>query len=408
MWPLLFGIALLKLSIGLHGSLLGLRANLEGFSIGITGLVMSAYFAGFLISSLVTPKMIFRVGHVRVFAALASLASVGVLLHAVFVHPFIWSFFRLVTGFCYAGLYMVAESWLNDKAENTSRGRVLSIYMLAQLMGMSGGQSLLNIADPEGFELFILVSALVSLSLVPILLSVTHVPHFETPSHIGLKALFSLAPLGVATAFGSGLANSVLLSMGAFYATGMGFSIGETSLFMGLAILGGGLLQWPIGRLSDHINRRTVITAVTFLAAFTAMGAIMTSNNPGPVFYGLVALFGGFSLPLYSLASATTNDGLKRDQMVSAGSALILTSGIGSVLGPILVSLTMTSTGPQGFFWYLAGVHGVVGLIALGRMAVKLPMPVEEQKEYQSIPPRATPMATVLAHESPEPDKAGR
>lgn len=403
-WALLLGIALLKLSIGLHGSLLGLRATLEGFSAGSTGLVMSAYFLGFLVSFLVTPKLIMRVGHVRVFAALASLASVAVLLHAIFVNSVAWGFFRLVTGFCYAGLYMVAESWLNDKANNETRGRILSIYMLVQFVGMAGGQLLLNVADPEGFKLFVLVSALVSLALVPILLSVAPVPHFETTSHIGLKTLFSLAPLGVSGAFGSGLASGALLAMGSFYATKIGFSVGETSLFMGAAILGGGILQWPIGRLSDHINRRTVITVTTFLAAITAAWASMVSIHPGPLLFGVIAIYGGFSLPLYSLCSATTNDNLNKDQMIASGSALILISGVGSVLGPILVAQFMTLMGPSGFFWFFVVVHSLVGLFAIFRMTVKAPIPVEDQAEYMSIPPRGTPMATVLAQESPEPN----
>lgn len=406
LWALLFGIALLKLSIGLHGSLLGLRATLEGFSNGSTGIIMSAYFAGFLVSSIITPRMILRVGHVRVFAALASLASVAVLLHAIFINPIVWSFFRLVTGFCYAGLYMVAESWLNVKADNTTRGRILSVYMLVQFVGMSGGQLLLNLADPEGFKLFILVSALVSLSLVPILLSVAPVPNFETTSHINLKALFSLAPLGVTGAFGSGMANGALLSMGSFYATTIGFSVGETSLFMGAAILGGGIMQWPIGRLSDHVQRRTVITVTTFLAAITAALVAMIADSPGPLMFGITALYGGFSLPLYSLCSAITNDGLRKDQMVTAGSALILVSGIGSVLGPIFIAQFMDVVGSHGFFWFFTLIHGLVGLVAIFRMTVKQPIPLAEQSEYLPIPPRGTPMATVLAQESEESSQA--
>ncbi|MBF0380597.1 MAG: MFS transporter [Magnetococcales bacterium] len=396
-WALLLGIALLKLSMGLHASLLGLRATLEGFSAGSTGFLMSAYFVGFLVSSIVTPKLIMRVGHVRVFAALASLASVAVLMHSIFINAVAWGFFRLITGFCYAGLYMVAESWLNDKAENETRGRILSIYMMVQFVGMAGGQLLLNVADPEGFELFVLVSALVSLALVPILLSVAPAPHYAMTSHVGLKSLFSFAPIGVAGAFGSGLANGALLAMGSFYAAKVGFSIVETSLFMGAVIIGGGILQWPIGRLSDHIQRRTVITTTTLLAALTASIATMVSGTPGPLLFALVALYGGLSLPLYSLCLATTNDGLRKEQMVAAGSALILVSGVGAVLGPVVVAQFMTFMGPNGFFWFFAVVHGGVGLIAVVRMTVKEPFPLEQQTEYQPIPPRGTHMATVLA-----------
>ena len=399
-WALFLGIALLNVSIGLHGSLLGLRATLEGFSASSTGFVMSAYFVGFLISSIVTLKMVFRVGHVRVFAALASLASVALLLHSVFVYPLIWGFFRLITGFCYAGLYMVSESWLNDKADNQTRGGILSIYTLVGLMGMSGGQLFLNFADPEGYKLFILVSALVSLALVPILLSVSPAPIFEAPSHLDLKTLFSLAPLGVTGAFICGMANGGLLSMGAFYATRIGFSVAETSIFMGVAILGGGLMQWPIGRLSDFINRRTVIMVTAFLAAATAGWAALITGHPGTALLWVTGLYGGFSLPIYSLCSATTNDGLRKDQMVSAGGALILVTGTGAVLGPILVAQCISFLGPSGFFLFFMGIHSCTVAFALLRMTLKAPFPLEEQNQYRVVPYRATPMSVVLAQES--------
>ena len=399
-WALLLGIVLLNVSIGLHGSLLGLRATLEEFSPGSTGFVMSAYFIGFLISSVVTLDLVFRVGHVRVFAALASLASVVLLLHSVFVYPLTWSFFRLITGFCYAGLYMVSESWLNDKADNQTRGAILSIYTLVGLIGMSGGQLLLNLADPQGYDLFILVSALVSLALVPMLLSVSPAPHIEAHSHLDLKTLFSLAPLGVTGAFICGMANGGLLSMGTFYAIKIGFSVAETSIFMGVAILGGGLMQWPVGRLSDRINRRTVIMVTAFLAAATAGFAALVASHPSTLLLCVIGLYGGFSLPIYSLCSATTNDSLRKDQMVSAGSALILVTGAGAILGPILVAQCISFMGPSGFFLFFMGLHSFTAVFALFRMALKAPIPLEEQGQYQVVSHRATPMSVILAQES--------
>ncbi len=405
-WALFLGIFMLKLSMGLHGTLLGVRATMEGFGTESTGLVMSAYFMGFLFSSFVTPKIIVRVGHVRVFAALASMASIGVLLHVVFVEPFFWGLLRVLTGFCYAGLYMVAESWLNNNATNKTRGRTLSIYMVLQLTGAAGGQFLLNLDDPREFELFVLVSALVSLSLVPILLSVSPEPRFEQTEHIDLKTIFAIAPLGVVGVMGSGMANGALLSMGAVFASERGFSLGEISLFMSVTILGGGLMQWPLGMLSDHINRRLVITGVSALATISAIGVTMT--NPAaadPFLFLLSALFGGFSLSLYSLCLAFTTDFLRKEQMVGASSALILVSGFGSVLGPMLASFIMGSVGPRGFFWFLASVHLTVVAFAIYRMFVKPPLPVEEQGAFIAVPPRATPEVALLI---PDPDDVGK
>jgi MFS family permease len=196
-WALLLGIALMMLGNGLQGSLLGIRASLEGFPTTATGILMSGYFAGFLAGSVLAPKLVARVGHVRVFAALASLASTAILVHVVWVNPVTWTVIRLVSGFCYAGLYVVCESWLNDQATNETRGQLLSIYMVVMLGGAAGGQGLLNLADPSGVNLFILVSVLVSLSLIPMLLSTGQMPPFDAPRPVGIRQLYHVSPTGV-------------------------------------------------------------------------------------------------------------------------------------------------------------------------------------------------------------------
>ncbi len=213
-WALFLGIAMIMLGNGLQGSLLGLRATVEGFATATTGFVMSAYYVGFLLGSSLTPKLVKRVGHIRVFTALASMASAAVLLHAVFTTPAAWTAMRIVTGFSYAGLYVVAESWLNDRATNETRGQLLSVYMVIMVGGMGSGQLLLNVADPAGFELFILVSVLVSAALVPIALTAFAAPDFAAPSHVGVKQLYEISPLGVFGAFGTGIAHGAAFGMG--------------------------------------------------------------------------------------------------------------------------------------------------------------------------------------------------
>ncbi|MDH3229003.1 MAG: MFS transporter [Alphaproteobacteria bacterium] len=401
-WALLLGIALIMLGNGLQGTLLGVRATLEGFHTTVTGFVMTGYFAGFLVGSVLAPKIVERVGHIRVFAALASLASASALAHAVFVDPWSWGAMRLVTGFSYAGLYVVAESWLNDRATNETRGQILSIYMVIAYGGMTLGQLLLNVANPAGFALFALISVLVSLALVPISLTAVSAPPFDAPARVGLRQLYRISPLGVLGGLGTGMANGMVFGMGAVYARAAGMSVGETSLFMGLILLGGLLLQWPVGRVSDVLDRRKVIVAVTVLA--TALGLLL-ALVPGISTHGklgLVFLLGGTVLPMYSLCGAHMNDHLDASQMVAANSGYVLINGLGASLGPVTVSMAMAAAGPGGFFMALAAVLGAIALFAAWRMTRRASVATEDRGLFVAMPPRTSPFAGALSPEAPE------
>ncbi len=378
-WALFLGLGMMMLGNGLQGSLLGIRASAEGFGTGTTGLVMSGYYFGFLAGSLLTPRIVSKVGHVRVFSALASLASVAALVHAIFVEPVTWTAMRFLTGFCYAGLYVVAESWLNDRATNETRGQVLSVYMVVLLGGLAGGQFLLNVADTGGLMLFLLSSILVSLALVPISITAGPAPDFEAPTKIGLLQLYRTSPLGVLGAMGTGFAHGILFGMGAVYAGRIGLSIAEVSLFMSAAIFGGILFQWPIGRLSDRFDRRRLITMVAFLAAILAFAAVSVAGFSQELLFALTLLFGGMTLPMYSLCIAHTNDHLDPKQMVAASGTLVLLGGIGASFGPMSAAGMMGLMGPDGFFMILGGVHAAIGFFAIYRMSRREAAPLEEQ-----------------------------
>jgi len=407
-WALFLGIGLMMLGNGLQGSLLGVRASLEGFTTITTGLVMTGYYAGFLAGSVMGPRMVRRVGHIRAFAALASLASTAVLLHTIFLDAPTWMAIRLVTGFCYAGLYVVAESWLNHQATNETRGQLLSIYMVITYGGVGGGQFLLNLADPGGFQLFILVSVLVSLAVVPMLLSIHPQPSIEAPQPISLFALYRISPLGVVSAFGTGIANGGLFGMGAVYAKTAGHSVPEIALFMAAANFGGVALQWPIGRLSDRFDRRLVLTFVTLgaaVAAFIAVSVtgVLAGTLPVWSIFVVAPLFGGLSLPMYSLGIAHTNDFLEPQQIVAASGGLVLVGGLGAILGPLAVSGVMQALGPTGFFWALGTVHGLIGAFAVYRMIARRARPLAEQGAFVAYP-RTSPLAATLAPKMEETD----
>jgi MFS family permease len=396
-WALLLGIGLLMLGHGLQGTLLSVRATADGFATATTGIVMSGYFTGLIAGSLLTPVLVARVGHVRVFGALASIASTAVLIHALYVHPLVWFLMRFVTGICFCAAFIVAESWLNEKASNANRGQVFAIYMVVQLGGVALGQFLLNLADPEGYPLFVLVSVLVSLAVVPILLSASPAPPIVPRTAVGLVDLFRVSPLGVVGIVAIGLTQAALYAMGPVYARTSGLSLAGISTFMATAILGGVVLQWPVGRLSDLFDRRTVITAVTMLAGIVVAGALFIGGGSPVLLMVLFFLFGGLSLPLYSLCVAHINDFLAPAQMVGASSALLLANGLGAAFGPSLAAFTMSGVGAAGFPLFLAAAHLAVGGFALWRMTRRAAPPLEAQGRAILLPAAPSPVATAVA-----------
>ncbi len=403
-WALLLGVALIMAGNALQASLLGLRGSLEGFSSSLMGLVMSGYYVGFMLSSFITPKGVRSVGHVRVFGALAALAATAILTASLFVTPYVWFFARAVTGFCYAGLYVIAESWINDRSTNETRGRLLSVYMLIQFSGLTAGQAMLNLGDPAGFRLFILVAIVISLAVVPVLLTAKHAPAFAEPAHVSLVQLYRISPLGALGTLGVGMAHSGFFQMGAVFGHKIGLGTAQVSLYMMSAVLGGVVLQWPIGRLSDRFDRRRVLTVVTFAACLISLGAIAGSDISLTALTVAAFFYAGMSLPMYSLCIAHTNDFLKADQMVAASSTLMMLFGIGAIGGPFTVGLLMGSFGPHAYWGYLAVVHALLGLFALYRMTRRASRPVEEQGRFVAMPPNPSPTVASMA---PQPPAAG-
>lgn len=379
---LLIGFGVLMVGDGLQMTLLGLRASLDGFPTAVTGLVMSTFYVGFLGGALYAPRIVERVGHIRVFGALASCASAAVLIHSVMVTPVTWAVLRLLSGFCFAGLFVVTESWLNDRASNENRGQLLSIYIVVSYVGVAAGQLMLNVADPRGYVLFILTSVLISLALVPLLLSAGPAPKFAKISVVSVRELFRISPLGVVGAAGIGMASGAFFSIGPVFGESTGMSVARISVFMTAAVVGCIALQWPVGRLSDLFDRRRVLTIVTFLAALAAVLATLLAERSPTGFLIVTGLFGGLSFSMYSLCIAHANDYLDPEQMVAASGGLVLANGVGAILGPITVSLFMWIGGPVGFFACLAGVHAGIGGFAIYRMIKRPAVPMEEQAPY--------------------------
>lgn len=385
-WPLFFGLALLMIGNGLQGTLLGVRADIEGFGTATTGLIMSLYYFGFLAGTLIAPRLVEDVGHIRVFAALASLASTTVLMHTVFPSVVLWCAVRVVTGFAFAGLFIVIESWLNGLANNKNRGQILAIYILVSYGGMAIGQYLLNLSDPSGATLFILTSVLVSCALVPISLSKRQAPSLPESVRIKLKELYEISPLGVIGAFMSGVGGGTVFAIAPLYGVQSGMDTMQISAFMAALILGGMCFQYPVGWLSDKIDRRIVIILCAGLASVVAFFAAFFPAGWG--LYTVAFVFWGIGVPIYALAIAYTNDHLDANKILAASSSLLLLNGAGACVGPLAVTSVMSLFGPIAFFPALSAIYAATCVFAAYRMTVRKSLPLEEQGAYVGTPAR--------------------
>ncbi len=397
-WALLIGILLLMLGNGLQGTLLGVRGGLEGFSANSMAWVMTGYFIGFLGGSRLAPGLIRRVGHVRVFAALASLISACLVLYAAYPNPVFWLLLRIVVGFCFSGVYVVAESWLNDTATNETRGQTMSAYMIVQMVGLVGAQMILNLADPRGYTLFILISVLVSVAITPILLSINPAPVFQTTKPVTLSRLFRVSPLGVVGSVLLGGIFAALFGMAPVYGTERGMSARDISIFVAAIFLGGLVMQYPIGWLSDRMDRRRLIQFLAVVGMIVAGVGLLLAGNFA-VLLMITFVIGGVSNPLYSLFIAHTNDFLDHEDMAAAASGLIFVNSIGAIAGPLVVGWIMTGFGPEGFFGYLAVLFATMVSYAFYRSTRRDAPGVEETTSYTPVAPTASPVAVEVAQE---------
>lgn len=401
-WPLLLGMGVLMLGAGLQGTLIALRATLEGFAPDVTGVVMSCYYVGYIAGSVGAPTLLQRIGHVRTFAALTALASIAILLKAAWITPLSWSALRLVSGISFAGIYIAAESWLNDRATNDSRGMLLGAYMLTLYGGLGAGQYLLVAADPRGPTLFLFTAVLISLAVVPMSLSARRAPEFHVPRKIRFREIYHLSPMGLVGVVVAGVVTSSLFAMGPVYASLIGLDHSEIATFMGVSIIAAMLTQLPIGRWSDRTDRRNVLIVVCLLAAIVAIAAGTIGTLSKGVLFVLAAAFGGIALSLYSLAASHINDHLDPDQIVAASSSIVLLNGLGSVAGPVVVSTMMRQHGPPAYFFSLAGMLASLVLYAAWRKWRRSAVPAALKVPFVSAQPEVTSgeMMAQVAHDA--------
>lgn len=366
-WPLFLGMFMLMIGNGLQGTLLGLRGEIEGFSTFEISLVMSGYFLGFLGGAQYTPVLIGKVGHVRVFAALGSMISAVLITYSVLVEPWAWMIGRVIIGFCFCGVYITAESWLNDAAENEHRGQALSLYMIVQMAGIVAAQYIVTTADIDGYILFIIPSVLVSLAFAPVLLSANKSPDFSSTKPMRITNLIKTSPLACTAMFLLGGVFSAQFGMSAVYGDRAGLTVGQISIFVSTIYISALVLQFPIGWLSDRMDRRKLIIVLSFIGGFGSLVAYVLGGAYWAILFSGAAM-GGTSNPLYALVIAYTNDYLERDDMAAASGGLLFVNGLGAVSGPVILGWTMDRFGPGGYWIFLFVLMTSVALYALYRM----------------------------------------
>jgi len=377
------------LGAGLQGTEISLRATLEGFPAPVTGAVMSCYYLGYMGGTAAAPRLVRSVGHIRVFAAMAALASATILVQGMFIHPVSWALLRLASGFCFAGIYVVAESWLNDRASRATRGRLLAIYMAVLYIGLGSSQFLLIPTGPRTDTPFMLVAALISLAMVPIVIAAQRAPEMEVPRRVRYRELYANSPLGVVAVTVSGMVSSVIFSMGPVYARLSGLGTSGVATFMAVSVLSAVVTQYPVGRLSDRIDRRTVMASICVLATLCAAALAAFADMPHALFLTLTAFFSGSALTLYSLAVSHVNDHLEPSQMVAASSALLRLNGVGAAISPIVVGTLIAGFGPPAYFAALAGLTGLLTAYDLWRKTRRHPPPPALKRPFLAAQPQA-------------------
>jgi MFS family permease len=402
---LLLAVAILVTGNALQSTLLPVRAAIEKFNTIEIGAMGSAYYLGFVLGCIWGGQLIERVGHIRTFTALASIASTVALVHAVAIEPITWSLLRAVTGFCFAGLYVVIETWLNDKADNHNRGFVMGAYTMINLLVMVVGQLMLTLDDPQRFPLFAFASILVSLAAVPVALTRSPQPAPIVAARVDPLRLFRISPVGAVGVCVVGLVSGAFWALGPAYAAGVGADVHEIAIFMAIAAFGGALIQWPLGRLSDRFDRRLVLVGGCIVAVGAAVGLLMFGDAGGWKLVLFAGLFGASALPLYAICAANAFDFVDRSDLVEISSGLLLANGVGSIAGPLIAAVAMEGVGPVGLFYTTAVCHAGLAAYAVWRITRRGPLTQAERTDFDLVSTAPT-MAAIDPAATGEPPAA--
>ncbi|KAB2850839.1 MAG: MFS transporter [Hyphomicrobiaceae bacterium] len=400
---LLLSAAILLMGNGLAGVLLPIRADLEGFSRLELGLMGSFHYAGLMAGCLLIPGILGRVGHIRGITACSALVTMTPLLHAMWPDPVVWCLLRALTGLCFAGLFMIIESWLTGVSTPETRGRVLGLYTIINLTVVTAGIQLIGVSDAKDYRLFSLIAILYSVAAVPLALQSSPAPEPPRRPKLRLLWLMSVSPAAVVGCFGAGLANGAFWSLAPIYATGNGLSVRDAALFMTLVVIGGAVGQWPVGYLSDKFERRTVLAAVAALASLAGLLLLAASGLGFHLIMAAGIVYGLMAFPIYSVCVAHANDLVHRKRAVEVSTGLLLTFSVAAVAGPFLAALIMSTFGHGGLFLHSSLAHGTIAAFMVIRFTL-WPRVVEKLPGGFVALPKTTPAVFDL---DPRGEKSG-
>jgi MFS family permease len=382
---LLISVAILLTGSGLQGTLLPIRASLESFSTISIGFIGAAYFLGFTVGCIFGAELVKRVGHIRVFLAMTALASTTALIHSLILYPWVWVILRMLTGFCFAILFVVIESWINDRSTNENRGIIFSTYVMITLSVQAVGQLMIMLYEPTGVELFAITSILITLAAIPIALSTAPAPEIKHTTKFNLKKLYKISPAAIIGCLFIGFANGSFWSLAPIFITTLFSDISYTAWFMVSAVIGGALSQWPIGFLSDKIGRRKVIVIIAFLGVFVASLIILSIQSIDFIGINILgAAWGAVSFPMYAVIVAHANDHADIGDYVAVSSGLLLMYGIGAIIGPLLSSLLMALTNASGLFVYIGAMHLLLALYLSYRIIRRDSSPTDDHISFNN------------------------
>ncbi|PLK72668.1 MFS transporter [Rhizobium sp. TH135] len=391
---LLLGTLFLFLGNGLHGLLLPVRGAAEGYSNEVLGLLGTTWAAGFVLGCFVAPKLVMRVGHVRAFSTFVSLISVNALLTGIVVDATWWVALRVITGFCTAGTSMIIESWLNERATNESRGMIFSFYISITLIGVVGGQLLVGVFDPATTILFMICGIVYGFAVLPTLMSTAATPQPLRSIKLDLPLLYRNSPVSFVGILMIGIANGAYGTLGAVFGARTGLDASTIALLLSVTIFLGAVMQFPAGKLSDRIDRRYVLAALSALAAFAALGLVfLTPTDPLWIFI-FVGIYGAAANALYPIAVAHANDFAKPDEFVKVSGGLLLLFGIGTIIGPTLGGPVMTAAGPYALFAVTAVSHLLISAYAIYRSRTRAAIPAADRENVPNLPISASPMSS--------------
>lgn len=405
--PLFIAAAILLAGNGVQGTAIAIRGAQEGFSPTLIGLMGTAYFAGFLVACLFITRILRAVGHIRTFAALAAVAACGTLALVMIVDPWAWIILRCVVGFCFAGLFTTIESWINAGVKNETRGRILSVYRIIDIVAVTSGQFLLPLFGTEGFVLFAIIAMMITISLVPISLGDRSKPKAPETFKFDLGSIWLISPLACIGCIAVGLTNSSFRLVGPLYAEAIGLPITSIAAFMSAGIVGGAVLQYPLGALSDTYDRRTVLSATSAGAVCAGLFLVFVAGtSPLLNFIGIFA-FGAFALPLYSLSAAHANDHARNDNYVMVAAGLMFFFSVGAAIGPLISSAVIDLYGPTALFTYTSIIHGGLILVALVRMRARAPVPDNQRGAFTMLL-RTSPIMGRMARDTQNPSTSAK